>query len=501
MITDKEKIELERDFIGLLLKHKDLVGDWIENGPSYSFFDTCHHVILNSITYAYNHDFLLTLRSFRTHLSDKIGNKLEILAYEKEYNLANMSYVKRDDYYTIKGKIAESYIAKNSIAAIEKFRKDVQDKGTIFAVKQLNSNISNLITDTDTKRPTIYQGLDEYMPEFIKILEDRKDGKGVEIIRCGIKEIDQAMVVGFAPGTLTLFCGDVASYKTTMMLNIGLNVWGISKKNVLFVPLEMPRDKIAERFISRETQIPFAKFEDPHLLVTEDWEKIRQFEKDRKEWSHKFFILDAPERIPVSLIRREIEKHIDIFKPNLIIVDYIANLISDSRFDNKRSDEQIGEMLKDLRHMGRPNSVSKEGFAIVSAAQIGREGLKRVRKMGSAKGTFYSEDLRGSHEYSADADNIFGQMEDPSQPSAQLQLVVIKARYGPKTFSDGSTKATLSIKPEIALIRSKDDVWLASEAEQKKIMDKVGVADTEIDSDWDVDIAKNDFDAKSELGF
>ena len=179
----------------------------------------------------------------------------------------------------------------------------------------------------------------------------------------------------------------------------------------------------------------------------------------------------------------------------MVVVDYIANLIAEDRYKTERNDLQIGEMLKDLRHMGRKNSITKEGFAVVSAAQIGREGLKRIRKLGIAKATFYSEDLRGSHEYSADADNIFGQMEDVSQPNEQLKLVVIKSRYGPKTFTDGSLQATLSISPEISLIRSKDDVWLSSEAEQKKIMDKISDASAEIDSEWDVDIAKSDFDS------
>ena len=46
-------------------------------------------------------------------------------------------------------------------------------------------------------------------------------------------------------------------------------------------------------------------------------------------------------------------------------------------------------------------------FAVISGAQLGRDALKRIRKDGANKDkpTINSEDIRGSHEYAADADN------------------------------------------------------------------------------------------------
>jgi len=491
MITDKEKIQLERDFISLLLKHKDLIADWIESGPDIGFFDSNLHMLLYAIVFAFNNNSLLTLRAFRVYLSDKIADKLEIIAHEKEYNLANMSYVKRDDFYIIKAKITEAYISRSSIDAIEKFRQDVNNSGSLFAIKKLNNTISELVTNSDIKKPVIYQSLDDYMPEFVELLESRKDENSNTIIRCGIKEIDSAMVGGFAPGTLTLFCSDVGGFKSTMMLNIGLNIWA-KGHNVLFVPLEMPRDKMTEKLVSRETGISFEKFECTYKMTEDDWKKITAFEKDRKKWSHKFYIMDAPERTQVSLIRREIEKHVDIFKPVVVIVDYIANLVPEGRYVNERNDLQIGEMLKDLRHMGRRNSITDNGFAVISAAQIGREGLRRLRKLGAGKSSFYSEDLRGSHEYSMIADYIFGQMEDVNNPSSNLIMLAIKCRYGSKSFG-GKSKAVLDIKPDISLIQSKDDAWLASEKQQSNVLEKVNADD----SQWE----GLDFDSSTDLGF
>ncbi len=157
--------------------------------------------------------------------------------------------------------------------------------------------------------------------------------------------------------------------------------------------------------------------------------------------------MEAPERIPVSYLRREVEKHIERFKPDVVIVDYIANLVPERGSNPNRNDLQIGDMLKDLRQMGRPGGmgIHKEGFAVISGAQINREGLKRYRKSGSVKGSFFSEDIHGSHQYSADADNIFGQMKDMNN-SDRLHMFVIKTRYGRGIFPNGSTKTSLEVQ-------------------------------------------------------
>jgi len=254
------------------------------------------------------------------------------------------------------------------------------------------------------------------------------------------------------------------THNSTMMLNVGSNIWEKSKKNVLYIPLEMPRDKMYQKFLSRYSQITFDKLEHPTILIPEDLARIRDKAEEIKKISEdsksRFYIMEAPEQIPVSMIRREIEKHIDIFKPNIVVVDYIANLIPDrDTYRKDRNDLEIGNMLKSLRNMGKPGAIHDEGFAIVSGAQVGREALKRIRKSGINKSSFFSEDIRGSHEYSADSDNMFVQMEDPQMPGQRLHVFCIKSRYGSKNFSNGSNKAILEINPAISLVKSLNDTF------------------------------------------
>lgn len=460
MVDTKEKIKVERDFLALLIKHLDLVGDWQESNLRIDMFDEDHQLILYAIQWAYANDALLTRKSYAEYVKQQSVSKLKTAAEEALFNRLNLMMVKRDDFHVLKSKITEAFVDEHSLEAIKSFTKNATDKGSMFAAKKLVDQMNGLVFDVEAKKPTIFEGVDTYAPKHLQMMKEKRDALNeVEKIRCYIKEIDETMVVGFAPGTLTLFCADVGGYKSTMMLNVGSNVWKLAKKNVLIVPLEMPRQFVYQKFLSRETGIPFDRLENPKILTAKEWELLEKAHDEWNKWQHKFFFMESMERCSVGTIRREIEKHLDVFRPHLVIVDYIANLVPEHNAKYDRPDLAIGEMLKDLRQMGRPGVVHKDGFATVSGAQIGREALKRTRRAGAGKVNFYSEDLRGSHEYSADADNIYAQAEDPTQPSQRLSIFVIKARYGKKSFKSGGNSATVEIKPEVSLIKSINDTW------------------------------------------
>ncbi|WP_159191778.1 hypothetical protein, partial [Klebsiella pneumoniae] len=70
-----------------------------------------------------------------------------------------------------------------------------------------------------------------------------------------------------------------------------------------------------------------------------------------KEHAHKFLLLRPGERAKVSLLHSEVKKRIGYFKPRLLIVDYMYNVIPEKR-DGRRSDEHMNDMLDELRIMG-----------------------------------------------------------------------------------------------------------------------------------------------------
>jgi len=481
MNNNEDRINTERSFISILLQHKDLVGDWISSNLKPFHFRKDHKPILLAIEKSFQKGELLTKEAFfnfaRQISTDEASLNAQIFLFDR----LTILDISRDNFSLLKDEIMEFYVSEHSIEYIESFRKDKNKLGSVQAARDLSKKMNNLVQDSREKAVVSYESVSSYAPKFLSMMEEKRLGnKELENITCGIADIDYTMVVGFAPGSLTLFCADVSNYKTTMMLNIANNVWNNGKYSTLLVPLEMPREKMYQKLMALRTGVPFDRIEKPKLLTKKEIELIKNQTKFLEgQRGNTFYILDTYERIPVSFIYREIEKHIDVFKPILVVVDYIGTLIAEESDKSKRDDIQIGNMLKDLRIMGRPGALHENGFAVVSGAQIGRDALKRIRKMGSKKVSFYSEDIRSSHEYSADADNIYVQMIDERQPDSRLKLFVIKTRYGKKAFKDRSLQAILEIKPEIGLIRSAEDSWVESNSEE--IMKNVNDPNINID--------------------
>ena len=214
----------------------------------------------------------------------------------------------------------------------------------------------------------------------------------------------------------------------------------------------MHRSQMCRRALARDARV------DSRYLTREIKDKLTQenldkIEKTNKEWSKrkaKFFIMQDPGETTVYAIQKHIERNIDRVKPKLVVIDYVANLAAHKdRYG--RNDLEIGDMLKTMRQMGKDL-----GFAVISGAQLGREALKRIRQAGANKDkpTINSEDIRGSHEYSADADNIYAQLKSTSQPNQLLDLYCVKARNGVVTFEDESNRAVLEVYPQFGLIKS-----------------------------------------------
>jgi replicative DNA helicase len=493
MPTNEDKIKLERDLISIFLKNRHRVSDWIDTKLVIEHFDEIHHPILS----ANDNDVLLTKKTFINYLETNGFNKKESDVQESLFMRLQISSAKSDDFPVLISKILDAYALQKSIDNIQSFRESVKKGNILSSIKKLNDNLSNIVNDVKTESPIFYQDIAVYAEEYIDHLSKIRSGEiKDEIIKCGIEEIDYTMPRGFAPGTLTLFCADVSHFKTDMMLNIGVNIWEKSKKNVLAVPLEMERTEWFTRLYAKQTGIFKDKLTNPlpTNMTEEEYQKVLTFYKQWKEHESKLFIMEPSCRIDVDYIRREIERHIHEIKPHVVIIDYIGTLIPGQRYKNERPDLQIGEMLKDLRLMGKKGGMHGEGFAVISGAQIGREALKRVRKTAVGKVSFNSEDLRGSHEYSADADNIFVQMIDDKIPN-RLNLYKIKSRAGKTTFPGGEKRANLELIPEISMIKSGHNDWISG-----KEQDIYGKLDDISKKDKDTDLSFSDDNDLSKMG-
>jgi len=465
------KIQREQELIYLLLHYRSAIDDFLNSSIGLDAFTKDHKSIITYIINSYEDSgVLLTRKSFLEKIKQYNIPKGRI-SQEVAFNKCCSSSVNINDLPVLLNQIIDENIQNGLHIALDKLNKNINSIDRISSIKILVDDCQDVLNGVSSLgEKTFYKDFRELSKERIQYIKDVKSGKIIEEppILSGISEIDYTMVTGFEKGTLTLFCADVGGMKSSMMLNIALNVWK-NGYNVLFVPLEMHRNQMWRRACAREARIDSklitSKIKE---LTQEQMDKIQKMEERWDNEKAKFFIMEKPGTTSVGDIQREIERHIEIFKPKLIVIDYVANLEVEK--DRRgRNDLEIGDMLKKMRQMGKTLD-----FAVISAAQLGRDALKRIRKAGVSqdKASINSEDIRGSHEYAADADNIFAQLKNTSQPNELLDLFCVKSRNGPTTFEDGKIKATLHIRPEFGLIMT--DEGLDSMGENVDIDDILG---------------------------
>ena len=363
------------------------------------------------------------------------------------YNVSNLQNVDPNDYEFLVRLVREHHIKERSSDLLEKFgNKSKID--FLPALVDLNENISSLISDNSSSSSVSWVSVDDYADNWYEELE-KEILNPAKVLSTGIKEFDETINVGLDIGSLTLIVADVGGFKSTTMMNIALNVCKQSKENVLYVSLEMPKKRLMQKIIAREARVDSKKISQPANLSKEEKEKLRQSLDTFKNLSSKFVILDAEERTTVSAIRAEIEKRKSYFKPRLVVIDYISILMPDGSFAKLQEHSWYGQMCKSLRSLGR-----KMGFAVLSAVQLNREAIKSLRNQKDGKASIGSDSLKGSHDFSADSDNIFIQMPHNDLPDEKLGLFCVKARYGQKQFSNGKQRVDLNINPKYGLVES-----------------------------------------------
>ena len=447
--------EVEQNFIYILLHHLDYVDKWSEGSVCLKHFHADYHMLINSIEDVYQDGELLTRKTFFKHIS-KIPIPNERIKQQRIFSQCFLSKANINDFTSLSDSIIDAYIARelgNSLEAFEIKRKKVRDSEAIHSlIDRLQDAVDTLKVG---RTETIYEDIRGFFGAHKDYISGVRSGEITEPpkISCGIHEIDTTYTTGFAAGELFIICADVSCYKSSMMLNIATNVWK-NGYDVLFVTLEMPEQQVTNRLMSMTSRIPLAKITNPKTMTDEEYDTYVKTQESLALLKTNMYILDMRnERTKVSAIQRIIDRQEAIFKPKLVVIDYLANLVPDKENRN-RNDLEIGDMLKELRFLGK-----SRGFAVVSGAQIGREGLKRLRKDGVSKDkhSVHSEDLRNSHEIAADADYILAQFLNSTQPNKFLDICIVKNRNGAKVFEGGQVKASLELFPEIGLIKSRSE--------------------------------------------
>ncbi len=305
----------QKQLIGLLLKHKDLVEKFINSPIKIKDFREEYQPIVTEIIDVYRQGFMLTRHGYRAKLKNNPVPK-ERIAQELAFDMCYISPSKdRNLFLPLIQEIQEDSFRNNFIDALGRFNsKGKKSKSYKQPLTELYEDLGNIVADmkTDTEDKILYEETVNIGDRYAQYISDVLTGKikPKPKILCGIPEIDETIVTGFLPGTLTLICAETRGFKSWMLLNIALSAWN-NGLNIAYVTIEMDEDSVFKRKLAIETGIQHSQLYDEQNLTSEDLGRIQETVGSWKGLASKFRVLDLVGSISTaSNIRRLIKRKV-----------------------------------------------------------------------------------------------------------------------------------------------------------------------------------------------
>lgn len=328
--------------------------------------------------------------------------------------------------------------------------KDADQISLIEIAKSANMKTSELAQIVASYMPSSYDGAyrtmkeqkikhmvmealrdDDIKPQLEKVLKEMDSLSAVKVVQpsdmskdyaaelaerataqplnYGIPKLDY-VTGGLRNKELTTIAARPSVGKTALALQIAFNL-ALKKNSVLFFPLEMSSSQLMERIVCRETQIQHEKLKTPSKLEKKDKEFLAA--------TLEIFSQTAGKNLKViegvsSLTN--IKRHIEHYKPRVVIIDQLSQLKENRRFNSFR--EQFTYMTNSLKAM-----CMEYGIPIILLAQINRGAQNTVPTLA---------DLKESGSIEEDSDNVImiHQDGDSIGEYTPMQIIVRKQRNG-----------------------------------------------------------------------
>jgi replicative DNA helicase len=249
---------------------------------------------------------------------------------------------------------------------------------------------------------------------------DRMSQRGDEImgVPTGLIDLDR-LLGGLQKSDLLIVAGRPGMGKTGFMLSIAKNAAQKHKKHVAFFSLEMSNEQLVQRLIAQETGIDTQRLR-TGKLKDDEWPLFTHAIEVLSE-TH-IFLDDTPAISPLQLRTKCRRLHLE-YGLDLVVVDYLQLMSSDSRIDNRV--QEVSYISRNLKVLARELNVP-----VLSAAQLSRAVEQRTDKKPVLS------DLRESGSIEQDADIVMfihrpDAMEKDSPRANIAEIIIAKHRNGP----------------------------------------------------------------------
>ena len=242
-------------------------------------------------------------------------------------------------------------------------------------------------------------------------------------VQTGYIDLDR-LIIGMDPEDLVILAASTSVGKTALAVNIACNVCKQGKV-VYFASLEMSREAIIKRILSREGNIHHRWFRQPEYAGHEFWQQLAKAQDSLAGW--KLFLDGTGGLRPSDLLARarRLQGRVGL---GLVIVDYLQLMTGqgDSLYHQVTS---VSHALK---------GVAKSlGVPVLALSQLSRDSAKEKRQPRLS-------DLRESGSIEQDADVVIFLHPREIMPGGTLiETIVAKQRNGPagaiRLLYDGNT--------------------------------------------------------------
>ena len=254
---------------------------------------------------------------------------------------------------------------------------------------------------------------------FDEMNEAASSGNAIPGLPSGFPDLDRT-ILGLNNSELILVAGRPGMGKTSIALNMALHVGLNQKKSVAIFSLEMSREQLATRLLSRASLVPLQNLLTGQLSE-EQWRSVSDA---AQSLSMTNILIDDNPTLTVSEMNAQCRRVADL---GLVVIDYLQ-LMQSAGSGHTWSNESRTQAVSDISRMLK--IMAKElNVPVITASQLSRANESRQDKRPMLS------DLRESGSIEQDADVVIGLYRDgyynkESENPNLAEAIILKNRKG-----------------------------------------------------------------------
>lgn len=401
----------EAEVLGAVFIDNNIFKDIVDILRPEDFYKANHSLIFEVMKKLYIENKPIDIRT----VANELGSDLE-----EAGGISFLSELAAASFTTMNAK-AHAYIVKEK-----------SDRRKLFKV--LSSCLNN-VRNTDVKNEELIDklqndfrsmeysdirregSLNEVMDKYMNLLEKRYQNQEIfEGYATGFKALDKH-IGGFQKQDMVILAGRPSMGKSTVALNMAMNMSVDMGHKVAVFHLEMSKLAVIQRIISSSTMIPMSNLKKGEL-EDEDWIKLS--EKCNKLVSSGLYIYDevySLNQIRSECKRLKLQKGLDV-----VFIDYLQLIQNENRKENRN--DNVGEISRGLKLLAKELDIT-----VVALSQLSRALEVRASHRPQLS------DLRDSGCLEQDADMVLFLYRDEyynndTEDAGIIEFIVAKNRNG-----------------------------------------------------------------------